>query len=231
MYSLESLKQEAQQLIGHRLPKETFSDFAHPNNRMLAGVTCLHSGYIDLAYQLFATIVEEGPKENPNHHFAYVRSMVEMAEIDAERKQFSRAAEYMQQALASYPESMGYMMSRVHLEVYLAYYLFQAGKKEEAIRQIKTICDREIKKFQELPIHDAQSLVGPGLCYAIHQWSLFYAMEEEWELAVAKFKEMLPYAVATDSNAIREAEEFLARGKGKQAFSRYEEAVRYKDGE
>lgn len=231
MASLNELKNEAQELVGHRLPKETFYDFTHPNNRLLVGVTCLRAGYVDVAYNLFDSIVREGPKENPNHHFAYVRSLVEMAEIDAERGRFDRAEASMAEALKEYPESMGYMMSRVHLEVYLSYYQYHAGKKEEALACIHSICEREKARFNGMPRHDAVSLVSPGLCYAIHQWALFYAVEGDWEQAVDKFKEMLPYAGSTDPAAIQEAEALLAKGEAEQAFYRYVEAVRYNDGE
>ncbi|SEN71088.1 tetratricopeptide repeat protein [Lihuaxuella thermophila] len=228
---LNELKNTAWELVGYRLPKETFNDFSHPNNRLLIGVTCLRAGYADVAYQLFDSVAGEGPKENPNHHFAYVRSLVEMAEIDAERGQFERAEELMKEALKEYPESMGYMMSRVHLEVYLAYYQYHAGKKEAAHAYIQSICEREKERFAGMPRHDAVSLVGPGLCYAIHQWALFYAVEGDWARAVDKFKEMLPYAAASDAAGIQEADALLADGDAEQAFYRYVEAVRYKDGE
>ncbi|MBA4493586.1 hypothetical protein ACFO25_04230 [Paenactinomyces guangxiensis] len=227
--SIESLKEETRQLVGHQLPKETFYDFTHPNNRMLVAVTSLRAGYADVAYKLFQTIAEEGPKENANHHFAYVRSLIEMAEMDAQAGRFSQAETLMEQALEAYPESMGYMMSRVHLEVYLAYYKFYAGKKEEAMKQIESICKREQQKFEALPEHDAKSLIGPGLCYAIHQYALFYAVDGAWIQAVNKMKEMLPYAPAIDPAAVQEAERLLAGEKAEEAFNRYTEAICYND--
>jgi tetratricopeptide (TPR) repeat protein len=229
--SLEALKEEAWEWVGHRLPKQTFDDFAHPNNRLLVGVTCLRAGYVETAYALFASIAAEGPKENPNHHFAYVRSLVEMAEIDAERDRFGEAARLMSEALEAYPESMGYMMSRVHLEVYLAYYLFQCGEKESAFEKIAALCERERKRFVEMPRHDAVALVGPGLCYALHQWALFFAMEDRWEEAFAKAKEMIPFASLTYEEGVREAEMLLARGEAKEAFDWLISSIQYRDGD
>ncbi|TCS97038.1 hypothetical protein [Hazenella coriacea] len=226
---METLKQESEQLVGHRLPKETFMDFTHPNNRMLVGVTCLRAGFVDVAYHLFSSIAQEGPKENPNHQFAFVRSLVEMAEIDAERENFSLAAESMKRALEEFPESMSYMMSRVHLEVYLTYYLYLSGEKEVGMQRIQEIVEREKQQFVELPRKDAVSLIGPGLCYAIHQWSLFLALEGEWELAIDQFKEMVPYTVNIDSEKWDEAERIRQVGTAEEAYHAYVSAVQYND--
>lgn len=228
---IETLKHESEQLVGHRLPKETFMDFAHPNNRMLVGVTCLRAGYVDVAYDLFSSIAQEGPKPNPNHHFAFVRSLVEMAEIDAERENFTLAAEWMKQALDEFPESMSYMMSRVHLEVYFGYYLYQSGEKEAGLTQIQQVVEREKQRFGELPRKDAVSLVGPGLCYAIHQWSLFHALEEDWEQAIDQFKEMIPFATKIDSLKLDEAEKMRQKGLVEESYYAYVEAVQYNDNE
>jgi tetratricopeptide (TPR) repeat protein len=227
---LRTLQTQSQQLVGVYVPKETFSHFSHPNNRMLVAVTCLRTGYTDIAYLLFETIVQEGPKQNANHHFAYVRSLVEMAEIDAERGKYEQAADTMAEALAEYPEALGYMMSRIHLEVYITYYLYQAGYQEQAREQLALICQREQKRFAELPLPDAQSWIGPGLCYAIHQWALFDAMEGNWQKAVERVKEMLPFAAATDVVGLRTADEMLAEGRVEQAFTQLIDAIQYRDG-
>jgi hypothetical protein len=60
------LREETRELVGHRMPKEMFLDFGHPNNRLLVGVTCLRVGYADMAYDLFRTIAKEGPKSSPD---------------------------------------------------------------------------------------------------------------------------------------------------------------------
>ncbi|MBA4544466.1 hypothetical protein H1164_16655 [Thermoactinomyces daqus] len=224
---MEELKREAEAAVKHRLPRDTFLDFAHPNNRLLVGVTCLRAGLPDLAYKLFQSIAEEGPNENPNQHFAYVRSLVEMAELDAEAQRFNQAAEKMKEALAQYPETMGYMMSRVHLEVYLAYYLYQAGQKQEAVEKIAGIAGREREKFATMPQHDAVALVGPGLCYALHQWALFYAMEENWEQAAQKAAEMVPFAERVDESGLKEAKQLLERGRAEDAFRRTIDSINY----
>jgi tetratricopeptide (TPR) repeat protein len=229
--TIDGLLQEAYDLVGQRLPKETFRDAEHPNNRLLIGVTCLRVGAVNVAYRLFESIAQEGPKENANHHFAYVRSLVEMAEIDAENERYSQAAEHMATALAEYPESMGYMMSRVHLEVYLTYYQYQAGRKDEALSGIAALCAREEQAFREMELRDAKALVGPGLCYALHQWALFYAMEGEWDRAYEKAKSMIPYATSVDEAGVEQAERLHREGNGEAAMNRLIEAVRYRDGE
>ncbi|MFC7442953.1 hypothetical protein [Laceyella putida] len=231
MQKNDEMIQEAYELVGQRLPKETFLEVDHPNNRVLIAVTCLRAGAAHLAYRLFESVAQEGPKENANHHFAYVRSLVEMAEIDAEHGRYQRAAEHMSVALAEYPESMGYMMSRVHLEAYLAYYQYQAGMKGEALKGIAALCAREAQAFNELPPHDARALVGPGLCYALHQWALFYAMEGEWDQAYEKAKTMIPYASFVDEAGVEEAERLRSQGNGEAAFTVLTEAIRYRDGE
>lgn len=227
----EGLIAEAHELVGQKLPKEIFGDVINPNNRLLIAITCLRAGASDLAYQLFASLVEEGPKENVNHHFAYVRSLAEMAEIEAEQERYQQAMEHMGTALAEYPESMGYMMSRVHMKTYLAYYQYQAGLKEEALKGISAVCAQEEQAFKELPLQDARALVGPGLCYALHQWALFYAMEGEWDHAYDQAKTMIPFALSVDEDGVKEAERIKAQGNGEAAFSRLVEAIRYLDGE
>jgi tetratricopeptide (TPR) repeat protein len=214
-------------MVGYQLPKDTFVNFENTPTRMLVGVTCLRSGFVDLAYQVFASIVEEGPQENANRQFAYVRSLIEMAELDAERGNFAQAEQKMTEALSQYPSSMGYMMSRVHLEIYLSYYQFQSGKRDEALQRIASIVDREKQRFTEMPQQDALSLVSPGLCYAIHQWALFYADEGDWEEAFLKFKEMRPYCIEINEQGWEEAEALFAKGEKEQAFNRLSESVLY----
>ncbi len=228
---LDQLKREAEELVGFRLPRDTFYKFDDDlNTRLLVGITCLQSGYTEQAYQIFSTIAAEGPQEEANHHFAYVRSLVELAELDASNGDFVQAEQKMEEALKQYPLSMGYMMSRVHLEVYLTYYKFKANKREEAEKQIQQIISREIEKFKELPLQDAFSLIGPGLCYAIHQWALFYADQEEWDEAIEKFKTMLDFAPKIDKHGLEEVETLLEKNQAKQAFFRLTESVRYGDG-
>jgi tetratricopeptide (TPR) repeat protein len=226
-----TLQQQAQQLVGAYLPQEVFAHFSDPNHRMLVAMTCLRAGDTDVAYPLFATIAQEGPKENANHHFAYVRSLVEIAEIDAGRGKYQQAADAMVEALAAYPESLEYMMSRIHLEVYLTYYLYQAGYQQQAREQIADICQREQERFAKLPLQEAQSCIGPGLCYAIHQWALFDAMEGNWQKAVEQGKKMLSFASVTDEVNLRMADELLAVGKVEQAFTKLMDGIRYIDGE
>jgi tetratricopeptide (TPR) repeat protein len=221
------LKQRAEAKTAHLLPNHTFQQYDDPNTRLLVAVTCMRVGDKDLAYELFATVAAEGPQENANHHFAYVRSLVEMAEIDAERGDFALAEQHMSEALAAYPESMGYMMSRVHLEVYLTYYRFQLGRQEEAIGQLKTLIERERRRFTELPQADGPHLVGPGLCYAIHQLALFYAERNDWPEAVRVFREVRSYAWEIDEGAWQEADRLAERGDWQAALEQYVSATNY----
>lgn len=221
------LKQRAEEKTAHLLPNHTFRQFEDPNTRLLVAVTCMRVGDKDLAYELFATVAAEGPQENANHHFAYVRSLAEMAEIDAERGDFVRAEQHMSEALASFPESMGYMMSRVHLEVYLTYYRFQLGRQEEAIDQLKNLIERERNRFAELPPEDGQHLVGPGLCYAIHQLALFHTERNEWSEAVRVFREVRSYAPEIDEQMWLQADLSAERGDFQAALEQYVAATHY----
>jgi tetratricopeptide (TPR) repeat protein len=229
--TFQSLKNQAYQLVGCYVPKNTFYHFTDPNPRMLVAVTCLQFGYTDIAYSLFETIVQEGPQTNANHHFAYVRSLVEMAEIDAGQRKYKQAVDAMTKALAEYPTAMSYMISRVHLEVYVTYYMYQAGDPQQARDRIAMIYQRERARFAKLPLQDARCLVGPGLCYAIHQWALFDGMEGNWEGAWERAKEMLPFVSATNPIELRKAEKMWAEGKTEQAFLQWMDAIQYLDSE
>lgn len=222
--NLTSIKEESRNLVGYKLSKSLFEEFKNPNNRLIIGVTCLKDGHKKQAVKLLQSIVEEGPKEHKDHHFAYVRSLVEMAELRAEEGDFLEAEENMRLALEYFPNTMGYMMSRIHLEVYLSYYCFCAGKEEVAYQEIATICEREQEKFRDYPIEDAYELVGPGLRYAIHQWSLFFAQNGEWKKAVEKIKEAFRFMADTTLDRV-EAQRLEKQSKWEQAFYSYEEAV------
>jgi hypothetical protein len=115
--------------------------------------------------------------------------------------------------------------------VYLAYYEFQSGEKEKAYERIAEIVNRESDKFRAMPPHDAVALVGPGLCYAIHQWALFFAMEGDWRLATQKALAMEPFAMMVDENGLEEAKTLLIRGEAEAAFHRVIDSIRYRDGE
>ncbi|GGE08128.1 hypothetical protein GCM10011571_06720 [Marinithermofilum abyssi] len=228
MTQLDQLKSEAATRVSHLLPNQTFQQFEDLNTRMLIAVTCMHHGHKELAYKLFATIAEAGPQENENRHFAYVRSLAEMAEIEAERGDFADAEVHMAEALREYPESMNYMMSRVHLEVYLTYYRFQAGKKEEAFRELRSIIERETRRFHAADSpEDGRNLVGPGLCYAIHQLALFHAEEGNWERAVKTFQEMRPFANEIDPDKWDEAASLTEQGRWEDAFHLLTSSVSY----
>jgi tetratricopeptide (TPR) repeat protein len=185
----------------------------------LIAIHCLRANNIDIALRLLQSIAIEGPKENRNHHFAYVRSLVEMAEIVASRGEFTQAEQWISTALLHFPESMNYMMSRIHLQVYMAYYQFQAGKKEAAMIQMANICQQAKERFTSMLREDAYSLVTPGLSYAYHQWALFYAAEGEWEQAFVKYKEWFPYAVDIDEQKLTKAEWLLHNQGAEKAFA------------
>ncbi|SDZ29303.1 hypothetical protein [Thermoactinomyces sp. DSM 45892] len=225
---LTQLKAEAYEEVGRMLPHDTFYHFDQElTARMLVAVTCMRKGAKDLAYRLFAVNAQEGPQENANQHFAYVRSLIEMAEMDAERGRYALAEEEMAEALVQYPDSMGYMMSKVHLEVYLQYYRFQAGKHALANEELRRIIDREQNRFSSYPDRDGVALVGPGLCYAIHQLALFYAEEGKWEEACSTMRQSEKYAMETNPIMIEEAQKFLAQGQGEEAFQLLQQAYMY----
>lgn len=225
---LQQLKDEAYELVGRTLPNDTFLYFDHElTTRMLVAVSCMRVGAKDLAYRLFATNAQAGPQENANQHFAYVRSLVEMAEIDAERGLYALAEEEMAEALEQYPDSMSYMMSKVHLEIYLQYYRFQAGKHLLAYQRLRELIDREKEKFSSHPPEDAVALVGPGICYAIHQLALFYAEEGNWVEACATIQQIDSYALEVHQSMIEDAKKFLEQGQGKEAFQLLQQAYHY----
>lgn len=230
MTHLENLKEAARRQVAHLLPNGIFDEFDQLNSRMLIAVTCLQRGRKDLAYDLFQSIAEEGPDENENRHFAYVRSLVEMAEMDAEKEDFVQAEEKMATALKAFPESMGYMMSRVHLEVYLTYYRFRLEKKKEAFAGLEEIIRREEKRFQELGPEDGRSLVGPGLCYAVHQLALFHGEDGDWKQAVETFRRLQDFVSALDAEGWTEADGLAEKGRYQEAFHRMEESVTYQEG-
>ncbi|PTX64246.1 hypothetical protein C8P63_10328 [Melghirimyces profundicolus] len=230
MEHLDELKEAARERVAHLLPNHIFDEFDQLNSRMLIAVTLLQRGEKDLAYPLFESIAAEGPDENENRHFAFVRSLVEMAEMDAEREAFQSAEEKMKRALEHYPESMGYMMSRVHLEVYLAYYRFRLGKKEEAHRELEEIIRREEGRFRELGEEDGRNLVGPGLCYALHQLALFHGEEGDWKRAAETFHRLKDFASTVDHQGWTEAEGWMEKGDWEKAFHRMEESVTYEAG-
>lgn len=227
--SVDALRQEATLAVGHCLPKEMWDQFHHLNDRLLIGITCLRKGFTDLAYRLFSGIAEAGPQENANQHFAYIRSLIELAELDAGEKRFHDAAVKMRTALLGYPDSMGYLMSKVHLEVYLTYYLFESGETAEAFSQIAELCLREKLKFGQYPREDALGLVSPGLCYAIHQWALFFAQQLDWQQAVGKFKEMEPYVATIDPAKANQAQGYEQQQLYEEAFAMYEQAYSYRE--
>lgn len=224
----QHLKDEAYELVGRTLPNDTFLYFDHElTTRMLVAVSCVRVGAKDLAYRLFATNAQAGPQDNANQHFAYVRSLVEMAEMDAERGQYALAEEEMAEALEQYPDSMSYMMSKVHLEIYLQYYRFQAGNHSLAYEKLGQLIEREKEKFVAHPPKDAVALVGPGLCYAIHQLALFYAEEGNWIEACATLQKMGFYALEVHQATIEDAQKFLAQGQGEEAFQMLQQAYHY----
>lgn len=219
---LTFLEEESRNLVGYKLSKAVFGQFDNPNNRLIIGVACLREGYKEVAYNVFESIMEEGPKQSNDHHFAYVRSLVEIAKLEAENGRFDEAYKHMRDALDVFPEKMNYMMSRVHLEVYLTYYCFQSNKKEQAFKQVEMICGKERERFESLRLEDAYELVGPGLCYAIHQWALFYAEEGEWGCAIAKLKEAFQYTPVLHQEFVTEAKELESQGELEGAFYCYE---------
>ncbi|MDQ0416483.1 tetratricopeptide (TPR) repeat protein [Croceifilum oryzae] len=225
---LKQLKEEAYEVVGKTLPNDTFYNFDQElTTRMLVAVSCMRKGAKDLAYRLFEANAQEGPQENANQHFAYVRSLIEMAEMDAERGEYVLAEEKMAEALLQYPDSMSYMMSKVHLEVYLQYYRFQAGKHALADEELRRVIDREKKRFTGYSDQDGVSLVGPGLCYAIHQLALFYAEEGKWEEACATIQQSETYAMESNPVMIEDAQKFLSQGQGEEAFQLLQQAYMY----
>ncbi|SMO70554.1 hypothetical protein [Melghirimyces algeriensis] len=230
MTDLDQLKEAAYERVAHMLPNHIFNEFDQLNSRMLIAVTLMQRGEKNLAYRLFETIAENGPDENENRLFAYVRSLTEMAEMDAEREAFDQAEKKMETALHYFPESMGYMMSRVHLEVYLTYYRFQLGHKERAICELKEIVDREEAKFRSQTDEDGRNLVGPGLCYALHQLALFYAEKEGWKKAVENFRLLKKYASSIDEKGWEKALQLEKEGLYEEAFRQMEESVSYQAG-
>ncbi|OYD07366.1 hypothetical protein [Paludifilum halophilum] len=227
MTQWEVLKREAKEKVAHLLPNRTFDDFEDPNSRMLIAVTCLQRGEKELAYDLFETVAAEGPFDNENRRFAYVRSLVELAEMDAEKEQFESAEQRMGTALADFPEGMDYMMSRTHLDVYLTYYRFRLGKRKEAENELKTLIQREEERFREHHPEDGRNLVGPGLCYAIHQLSLFHAEQGDWAAAVEIFRRLRPYAAAVDDEGWNKADRLVQEGSHEEAYQKLSESVSY----
>ncbi|MCS1351902.1 lipopolysaccharide assembly protein LapB [Mechercharimyces sp. CAU 1602] len=227
MDSLTNLKNEAESWVAHQLPKGFFADFHDMNNRMLVAVTCMQQGKRELAYRIFASLAAEGAQENPNRHFAYVRSLVELAEMDADKGDYPLAAQRMEEALPAYPISMGYMMSRVHLEVYLCYYWFQAGEKEKAHQELKKIIAREKERFDALALEDGINLVTPGLGYAVHQLALLYAEEKDWRMAVNTFLTLHPYAKEVVKDEWDLAEALAEKNEWEVAFQHYASALVY----
>lgn len=224
---MEALKERARERVAHLLPNTTFHEFDDLNVRMLIAVTLLQRGEKELAYRLFETIAAEGPQENENRHFAYVRSLVEMAELDAERERFTEAEERMEEGLAQFPESMNYMMSRPHLEVYLIYYRYRLGKHETAHRELQDWIRREEERFCEMPPEDGRNLVGPGLCYAIHQQSLFFVEEGEWRRAVESFQRLREYANHVDEAGWEESERLVSEERWEEAYHRLVDSISY----
>ncbi|MFC4076263.1 hypothetical protein [Salinithrix halophila] len=230
MPRLDELKEAAREKVAHLLPNHIFSEFDQLNSRMLIAVTLMQRGEKALAYPLFETIAANGPDDNENRHFAYVRSLVEMAEMDAAEERFAEAERKMEDALSAYPDSMGYMMSRFHLEVYLCYYRYRLGRKEEAERELEGLIRREEDRFAGYTEEDGRNLVGPGLCYAIHQLALFQAEEREWEKAVSTFRRLQPFASSVDEEGWRKAEHLVDEGAWEEAFSKMTESVVYEAG-
>ena len=227
MEHLDQLKEAAREQVAHLLPNDIFAEFDQLNSRLLIAVTLLQRGMKELAYQLFETIAANGPDENENRHFAYVRSLAEMAEMDAEQGDFAEAEEKMATALAQFPSSMEYMMSRTHQEVYLCYYRFRLGKREQAYRELEAIVQREADRFQSHELEHGRNLVGPGLCYAVHQLALFHAEEGEWEKAVDTFRPMETYAMSVDRSQWDQALKLAEEGQFEEAFHQMEESVTY----
>ncbi|MFD1426896.1 tetratricopeptide (TPR) repeat protein [Kroppenstedtia sanguinis] len=230
MTHLEDLKESARQQIGHLLPSSIFDEFDQLNSRMLIAVTCMQRGLKGLAYPLFQSIAEQGPSENENLHFAYVRSLVEMAEMDAEQEDFAQAEKKMDTALQEFPESMGYMMSRIHLEVYLTYYRFRLGQKETAYAGLEEIIRQEEQRFRELGPEDGRNLAGPGLSYAIHQLALFYGEDGNWQQAVETFRRLRETVAEVDEIAWGQGERLAEAGRYEEAFQQLEASVSYQAG-
>ncbi|MFD1408874.1 tetratricopeptide repeat protein [Kroppenstedtia eburnea] len=230
MTHLDNLKEAARQQIAHLLPNGIFDEFDQLNSRMLIAVTCLQRGLKDLAYPLFQSIAEHGPADNENRHFAYVRSLVEMAEMDAEKEDFAQAEEKMDTALREFPESMGYMMSRVHLEVYLTYYRYRLGKKEAAYAGLEEIIRREEKRFRELGPEDGRNLAGPGLSYAIHQLALFHGEDGNWKQAVEVFRRLRDTVSEVDEESWGQGESLAEQGRYAEAYQQMEGSVSYHAG-
>lgn len=209
------------------LAKSVLDDLTDSNNVILAAISCLKSNHQSLAKQLFEHVAAAGPRENAKHHFAYIRSLIELAELSASNKDFGRAIEYMQRALEQYPNDMLYMMSKVHLKVYFSYYLFQYGREHEALSQLDDIIKRRSQRFDELSLKDAYCIVGPSLCYAIHQKALFFYQKGKWQEAVDELKQIVKFTDKVDQVEYNAFKDMYNQGVFKEAFTLLENAVKY----
>jgi tetratricopeptide (TPR) repeat protein len=223
----DALREKARERVAHLLPNTTFDEFDDANTRMLVAITLLQRGEKELAAELFETIAAEGPQENENRHFAYVRSLVELAELDAEQEQFGEAESRMEEALNHFPESMSYMMSRSHLEVYLIYYRYRLGKRDQAHEDLLQWIRGQEARFQEMSPEDGRNLVGPGLCYGIHQQSLFYVEEGDWQRAVESFLRLRAYANHIDETGWEEAERLMEENRWEEAYQKLVDSTSY----
>lgn len=224
---LESLKEEAYQRIKHLLPRDTFVSFEEPRTRLLIAMTGYRKGIVDTAYRVFESIAAEGPQEDENDQFAFVRSLAELAEIDAEKGNFELAEKRMETALHYYPAHLTYMMSKIHLEIYLTYYRFQVGKKELAFQEIEQIIDKKKRDFVREEWNDALETVRPALGYSIEQKSLFYAMDEDWKQAFLTYEEMQHYTDQINQEMWSEAKGLFQRGKYQEAYELLTNAITY----
>ncbi|WP_044641061.1 hypothetical protein [Risungbinella massiliensis] len=225
---LETLKEEAYQRIRHLLPRDTFLSFEKPRTRLLIAMTGHRKGIVDTAYRVFESIAAEGPQEDENDQFAFVRSLAELAEMDAEKGNFELAEERMERALHYYPPHMTYMMSKIHLEIYLTYYRFQVGKKELAFQEIDQIIHRKKSDFAKEKWVDALETESPALGYAIEQKSLFYAMDGNWKQAYLTYEEMEHYTDQINQVKWTEAKELFDGEKYQDAYNLLTEAISYR---
>jgi len=225
---LDVLAARAEERVGRLVPNNTFAQFADPNVRLMVGVMLLREGYADDAYDVFASVAEEGPKTDTNEHFAYVRSLAEMAEISAARGDFALAERQMREALAQYPPQLGYMLSVDHLRVYLAYYVFRQGRFDEAVALCRAVIEDKQRAFAQYADEtDARLVVGPALCYAIHQMALFYVERGEADQALEWIRQLRRYAPAVDEAAWQAAEAREASGDWRGAVEAFGAAVSY----
>ncbi|MCF6092375.1 hypothetical protein L1765_00015 [Microaerobacter geothermalis] len=225
---VNQLAERAEKLVGRFLPNDTFRKFSQPNTRMMVAVMALRYHHHDLAYDIFHTIAVEGPKEDQNEHFAYVRSLAEMAEINGSRGNYELAIQQMEEAISQYPPQMGYMMSIEHLKVYLCDYYFHKGEQEKAITMCKRLIEEKKEEFYSYSSQEeAKSTVGPSLCYAIHQLALFYRQMEWWQEALAWMKELYLFALQINYELWDKAEDKENSGERKEAFDMYQEAISY----